>query len=74
MPAHGHLALIVAHNDNLVLLDHSGHLVLIVFQAGYLGGLGLPAVYFVEWVSVHGHLALLVVHDYQRGVLDLCWC
>ena len=53
MTAHGHLALLVAYDDHLEVLDHSGHHVLLVVQTGYLGDLGLPAVDDVEWVSAH---------------------
>ena len=45
------LALLEALNDHLVDLDLSGHLVLLVVQARHLGGVELPAVDDVEWVS-----------------------
>ena len=65
------LALLEALDDHLVVLDLSGHLVLLVVQARHLGGVELPAVDDVEWVSAHGHHALLVVHNDQLGVQNL---
>ena len=66
------LALLEALDDHLVVLDLSGHLVLLVVKARHLGGVELPAVDDVEWVSAHGHHALLVGHTQTHRHSTLC--
>jgi hypothetical protein len=68
------LTLLEALDDHLVVLNLSGHLVLLLVQARHLEGVEVLAVDDVELVSTYGHHALLVGHTqtFHFMYIDSC--